>query len=1050
MYNMRRIGAWVLTICVLFGCATLVWADEERELVRFNTEAVIAGTSNLKGLGFSVSAGEDGIYETPDTMSAQWTQIGAGDHYDLKLTEQAEDWSGYDYLSIRAYSPEASGAAFNLTLFEGGGTYGWVGGKNYSRFNLVADWSGWKTVNISLADFQGTLNLSAVNGIGFTNGSWGAEFAPNATIYISRISLVKQTGDEPGPAPTPEVNYDEELGMLTIAEFAAAADVAKGSCLTVDTEITRMHDISAHWADVTQIMQINLPSDKGDLSTYQFFNQWVYSAEATNDTIYLIFFDANNAYFSTTFTVNWKGWKLMSVPFPPSNASRNPDITNIKNVTMTGRFFETDQPSAATKLNFDKLWMSREEVKPPASAGVFPAADENKAAAGDTVAILAYNNYLSAQIAEDAVSVTENGQPLENFTVSAQRNQLRVAFPSMSGCRYEVSAAGDKLYDVYGQLVTQATSVEFTTRADGVTVGALSFAGESGVLNTIPSGGTVQAEITVENQTTDTQKAALFAAIYSEDGAMEGSALSEAVALAPGGQQTVSVSVSKESYSGCSVAAFLINPDTFAPISDRAFYLTESGMSDSAAVTQVQAAPQIYSDANAALDANGRLNAACKIAGNPISMTLLLVRDDEGNRSMLIPVFPETDGTVAYSYPMGRSNEPSGKYTAAFIGRDGRAETASFFYADLQMQEQFAQSVATAATLAEMTTVVKENQKLFFDGEPETNEISHLAATLLEQKPYTDYTEIMETCEHAREVLIALNEKNWSHYSAYFRQEEKFLFAERTAYDALLALSNDKQAAALIALEKQAPFVSFADLRSKLAACVESAKDGSVTLPSGGSGGSGGGGGGSSSKKSAEFIVPEVAPLPIENEPRAPFIDLASDAWAEADITALYRAGIVSPAEDGCFRPSDLVRREEWIKLLVEAFGLGSETANCDYTDVSAADWFYPYVAAASEKGIVNGYDDNSFGSGDNVTRQDMAVLAYRTIQLLGKQVEAMQESATFADAEQIGEYAAEAVSVMQRAGILNGMEDGSFQPNGFATRAQAAALLNRLIQRAV
>lgn len=112
-------------------------------------------------------------------------------------------------------------------------------------------------------------------------------------------------------------------------------------------------------------------------------------------------------------------------------------------------------------------------------------------------------------------------------------------------------------------------------------------------------------------------------------------------------------------------------------------------------------------------------------------------------------------------------------------------------------------------------------------------------------------------------------------------------------------------------------------------------------------------------------------------------------------------------------------------------------TVQVSFDDVKDGDWFADYVKKAALSGIVKG-NGSLFHPNDAITRQDAGVILYR---LLGESA-TISESAGFTDEAQISDYAREAVTGLARAKIINGMSDGSFQPEGSLTRAQAAALI--------
>ena len=195
-------------------------------------------------------------------------------------------------------------------------------------------------------------------------------------------------------------------------------------------------------------------------------------------------------------------------------------------------------------------------------------------------------------------------------------------------------------------------------------------------------------------------------------------------------------------------------------------------------------------------------------------------------------------------------------------------------------------------------------------------------------------------------------------------------------------------------------------------------------------------------KPTAPEIVPPVEPKP-EEPVEIKFTDLGTAEWAIEPITNLVKKGVISGRSETIFDPDGLITREEYAKMLVLAFGLTAENASCDFTDVPEDAWYYEYVAIAAKRGVVNGIGNGNFGVGSTITRQDMAVMTYRAAMATGKAMDMINEEITFADNADIATYAAEAVAVMQRAGIINGMGGNTFAPTGTATRAQAAKIMD-------
>jgi len=209
----------------------------------------------------------------------------------------------------------------------------------------------------------------------------------------------------------------------------------------------------------------------------------------------------------------------------------------------------------------------------------------------------------------------------------------------------------------------------------------------------------------------------------------------------------------------------------------------------------------------------------------------------------------------------------------------------------------------------------------------------------------------------------------------------------------------------------------------------------------GGSSGSGGGGGGGASGGSVgakEFE--EAIKENTQASSAASFADVSENHWAHSYITELTTSGIISKADN--YRPSDKVTREEFVKLIIAATGgIDSDTQSQGFTDTDNTAWYYPYITAAHDRGIVTGNVDGSFGIGTTITRQDAAAMLYRAIENKNTHDKIM----TFTDGGVVSVYAAEAITYLANEGILSGYEDGSFRPFDNLTRAESAKIIYML-----
>ena len=170
------------------------------------------------------------------------------------------------------------------------------------------------------------------------------------------------------------------------------------------------------------------------------------------------------------------------------------------------------------------------------------------------------------------------------------------------------------------------------------------------------------------------------------------------------------------------------------------------------------------------------------------------------------------------------------------------------------------------------------------------------------------------------------------------------------------------------------------------------------------------------------------------------FDDMKEALWAQDMVHALVGKGIISKNDERQFRPMDNITREEVVKMLVTVVGTHKTDAVSNLSDVGADHWATSYIATAQELGIIQGNPDGTFGLGNQITRQDLSVMIFRTFKLLG--IDLAAGDSEFTDAGNIANYAKDAISALEKLGILNGMGDGTFAPTANATRAQAAKVI--------
>lgn len=158
--------------------------------------------------------------------------------------------------------------------------------------------------------------------------------------------------------------------------------------------------------------------------------------------------------------------------------------------------------------------------------------------------------------------------------------------------------------------------------------------------------------------------------------------------------------------------------------------------------------------------------------------------------------------------------------------------------------------------------------------------------------------------------------------------------------------------------------------------------------------------------------------------------------WAEYNIKKLVALGAVSGYPDGTFKPDNNITRSEFVTILVKAFNRELESGGKVFAD-TVGHWAAESIAIAASHGIVKGYDENTFGPDDTITREQMVVMIANAANLIPAEVEL-----PFIDSSSISAWAREAMAAAVNNGIIGGYPDNTVRPQGEATRCEAATVI--------
>lgn len=348
-------------------------------------------------------------------------------------------------------------------------------------------------------------------------------------------------------------------------------------------------------------------------------------------------------------------------------------------------------------------------------------------------------------------------------------------------------------------------------------------------------------------------------------------------------------------------------------------------------------------------------------------------------------------------------------------------------------------SVYDVNSASDVEAAVKSNaENLGFDYE---NDFKNLSGSI-KNKFKELLSHINNSEDYRRQVIKALINARISEAASYGELKETVLkYASEININtaSYKQLNNYQQNQVFQALFTKNPD-SIDDISNLFNGCVASVKNNNIN-PGGNAGGSSndnsGGGSGSGG------VYPNILGFEqkyTNTEQGAAFSDIASH-WGKQYIEYLAELGVVSGYDNGEFKPNKNITRAEFAKLVVSAVEPDGSDKKV-FRDVNQNDWFYEAVARCSEAGIING-DGGLFRPNDLITREEAAAMLYRATDFSDNGYEL-----GFSDKDTISDYAKDCVRVLCANQIISGDEKNCFNPKSNTTRAEASALIYRILNK--
>jgi hypothetical protein len=182
------------------------------------------------------------------------------------------------------------------------------------------------------------------------------------------------------------------------------------------------------------------------------------------------------------------------------------------------------------------------------------------------------------------------------------------------------------------------------------------------------------------------------------------------------------------------------------------------------------------------------------------------------------------------------------------------------------------------------------------------------------------------------------------------------------------------------------------------------------------------------------------------------FSDVAKH-WAKDAVNDMGSRMVIDGTGNGLFGPNRNITRAEFAAIVVRGLGLKLEEGTASFSDVNATDWYASAVSTAYAYGLIDGYQDGTFRPTEKITREQAMTILSKAMEVTGLKAKLASQSAdatlrSFDDAASVSAWAQSGVADSVQAGIVSGRNADTLAPKDFITRAEVAATIQRLLQK--
>lgn len=162
-----------------------------------------------------------------------------------------------------------------------------------------------------------------------------------------------------------------------------------------------------------------------------------------------------------------------------------------------------------------------------------------------------------------------------------------------------------------------------------------------------------------------------------------------------------------------------------------------------------------------------------------------------------------------------------------------------------------------------------------------------------------------------------------------------------------------------------------------------------------------------------------------------PFVDVTEDKWYYDAVAYVYQQGIMVGMSETTFEPNTTVNRAQVVQMLYNLEGQPQVSGDSGFSDIRDDQWYAKAVAWASANDVVAGYEDGTFRPTRAVTREEFAQILYNYAKFKWYDLSASADLGKFPDSGQVSSWAETALGWANGNGLINGHDDGRLDPQG-------------------